>query len=274
MTKAALYTKTDDLFLAEKATAIRALTAKVGRDLVEIGKHLTEAKARTGHGRWLLWLKNEFGWTEQSALNFIRVYELSHSKSKTILDLNLPLRTICLLAAPSTPETAQTEVIERAKSGEHLKHDDVKAIVNKTKPSNDFGLEESADRRKDEAEAAAEPARKPRRAAEPKIDSDPIEATDPLRDVPRAKWRDLMLARRQFLEIQLSSDCRHLVEFVNDAELMFEALGFSSPKQMIIEGYGLEREEISIAVEWLRLRELHTAPEPPTPAGDDGEGAE
>jgi hypothetical protein len=125
---------------------------------------------------------------------------------------------------------------------------DVKAIVNKTKPrnsketaaSNDFGPKESADRRKDEAEAAAEPARKHRRAAEPKIDSGPIEATDRLRDVPRANWHDLMLARRQFLEIQLSSDCRHLVEFVNDAKLMFEALGFSSAKQMIREGYGLE----------------------------------
>ena len=141
-------------------------------------------------------------------------------------------------------------------------HDDVKAIVNKTKPE------------PNEAEADPEPARKPRGAAEPKIDSGSIEATDRLRDVPRAKWHDLMLARRQFLELQLSSDCRHLVEFVNDAELMFEALGFSSPKQMIIEGYGLELEEINTAVKWLVLRELRAAAEPPASAGDDAEGAE
>jgi hypothetical protein len=124
----------DDLFLAEKATAIRALTAKVGRDIVEIGKQLAEAKARAGHGRWLPWLKAEFGWTRQTALNFIRVYELSQSKSKTILDLNLALRTIYLLAAPSTPQAAKDEVIERAANGDELLHDTVKEIVGRSRP--------------------------------------------------------------------------------------------------------------------------------------------
>lgn len=85
------------------------------------------------------------------------------------------------------------------------------------------------------------------------IDSGPVEATDRLREVPREKWHDLMLARRQFMEIRLSHDCRCLVEFVNDAKLMFEALGFTSVEHMIREGYGLEPDEIDVAVEWLRL---------------------
>jgi hypothetical protein len=85
------------------------------------------------------------------------------------------------------------------------------------------------------------------------IDSGAVEATDRLREVPREKWHDLMLARRQFMEIRLSHDCRCLVEFVNDAKLMFEALGFASIEHMIREGYGLEPDEIDVAVEWLRL---------------------
>lgn len=85
------------------------------------------------------------------------------------------------------------------------------------------------------------------------IDSGPVEAEDLLRSVPQDKWRELMLARRRFLEIKLSYDCRCLVQFVNDAELMFSALGFESADAMIREGYALKAEEIRLAVEWLEL---------------------
>jgi hypothetical protein len=87
------------------------------------------------------------------------------------------------------------------------------------------------------------------------IDSGPIEAADHLRDVPQGKWRDLMLARRQFMEIRLAHDCRCLVEFVNDAQVMHAALGFASAEAMIHDGYGLEPVEIATAVQWLKLRE-------------------
>jgi hypothetical protein len=96
-----------------------------------------------------------------------------------------------------------------------------------------------------------------------RIDSGPIEAADQLRDVPREKWHDLMLARRQFMEIRLSHDCRCLVEFVNDAELMFEALCFSSPEAMIREGFKLDPQEVALAIEWLRLNPSEHNPEPP-----------
>jgi hypothetical protein len=45
-------------------------------------------------GDWLPWLKRELGWTEQIALNFIR---LAQSKSKSSLDLNLPVSGLYLL---------------------------------------------------------------------------------------------------------------------------------------------------------------------------------
>lgn len=85
------------------------------------------------------------------------------------------------------------------------------------------------------------------------IDSGPVEAEDLLRHVPREKWRSLMLARRSFLEVKLSYDCRCLVQFVADADQMFQVLGFASARDMIRDGYGLEPEEIDVAVEWLRL---------------------
>ena len=85
------------------------------------------------------------------------------------------------------------------------------------------------------------------------IDSGPVEAEDRLRDVPREKWCELMLARRRFVEIRFSYDCRCLVQFVNEADEMYASLGFDSAEAMICDGYGLEPAEAAIAVEWLRL---------------------
>jgi hypothetical protein len=86
-----------------------------------------------------------------------------------------------------------------------------------------------------------------------KIDSGPVEATDNLREVPREKWHLLMLERRRFAEVRLSYDCRCLVQFCDDARQMYRELGFTSAERMIRDGYGLEAEEVSLVVEWLRL---------------------
>ena len=104
--------------LAEHAEAIKAAGTRVISDVVEIGRHLTEAKELCAHGQWLPWLDKEFGWTEQTALNFMRVHELA--KTKRILDLNLSLSSLYLLARPSTPREAVEEVVERAESGERV----------------------------------------------------------------------------------------------------------------------------------------------------------
>jgi len=85
------------------------------------------------------------------------------------------------------------------------------------------------------------------------IDSGPVSAEDKLRDVPQEKWRDLMVARRYFMQDRLSHDCRCLVQFVDDAEMMFAALGYASAEDMIRTGYELEPGEIAVAVKWLEL---------------------
>jgi hypothetical protein len=100
--------------LAEHAAAIRQLGKRVVTDVIEIGERLTACRELCGYGHWLPWLDREFRWSEQTALNFMRVAELH--KSKTVLDLDLPVRALYLLAAPSTPETARDEIIERAKT--------------------------------------------------------------------------------------------------------------------------------------------------------------
>lgn len=117
-----------DAFLAERANRIRQLGRAVVADVVEIGRVLIECRERLDHGAWLGWLQTEVAWSDQTARNFIHLAEMA-ANSKRVLDLDLPLRDLYLLAAPGTPAAARQEVIERAAGGEHLQHDDIAAII-------------------------------------------------------------------------------------------------------------------------------------------------
>jgi hypothetical protein len=76
-----------------------------------------------------LWLEREFEWTEQTALNYMRINALAHSPSKTVLNLDVPMRALYLLAAPSTPDEARESVTERAASGERITYAKVREAV-------------------------------------------------------------------------------------------------------------------------------------------------
>jgi Protein of unknown function (DUF3102) len=88
--------------------------------VIEIGKHLSETKERVGHGRFLPWIEREFEWSQRTAYNFIQAFEAFGSNLQCVADLDLPLRSFYKLAAPSTPEAARAEVLERAGAGERL----------------------------------------------------------------------------------------------------------------------------------------------------------
>jgi hypothetical protein len=124
--------KDDAAFLADSAERIRALGRRVIDDVIEIGRLLVECKARCGHGNWLPWIEREFGWSDDTALNFIRCHQLA--KSRNFRDLSLPVTSLYLLAKPSTTESARDEVFARAGSGERLKHAEVQAILTTYSP--------------------------------------------------------------------------------------------------------------------------------------------
>lgn len=84
------------------------------------------------------------------------------------------------------------------------------------------------------------------------VDSGPVDATDKFRDTPKSKWRDLVRAKRSFLAVKINYDCRCLVDFVSEAETVWEELGFASSEEMIRNGYKLDPVEIELAVAWLK----------------------
>jgi hypothetical protein len=122
-----------DAQLAEHANEIRRLGKRAIGDIIEIGRHLIEAKKLAGHGNWLPWLDREFGWKEQSARNFVNVAELA-AKSPTVGDLNIDFRGLYLLSAPSTP----VEVVEEvAALGRKVTLEDVARATSAHKTADD-----------------------------------------------------------------------------------------------------------------------------------------
>jgi len=120
-----------DPVLAEHAHEIRRLGNGVKADLIEMGRRLKDARDRT-RGRWLKWLDTELGWTDKTAQRLINVYEFSQAdifEYDKLSDLNLPVSAIYLLAAPSTPAEARTEIVEAAKAGESISVKRVKTTI-------------------------------------------------------------------------------------------------------------------------------------------------
>jgi len=86
------------------------------------------------------------------------------------------------------------------------------------------------------------------------IDSGRPEAHQRPREISKDKWRILMQEKKYFLDTYILHDCRSLLDFVQDADEMWEALGFDSAEDMILNGYGLEPEEVKLALKWLELK--------------------
>jgi hypothetical protein len=101
------------LVLAEHANEIRRLGKRIIGDVIEIGCRPSDAKAHVGHGSRLSWLKREFGWTDRHALNFMRVYKLTQSRSENFSDLVVPVSGLYLLAAPHWQQLANCKRVWR-----------------------------------------------------------------------------------------------------------------------------------------------------------------
>lgn len=120
--------------LTAHANAIRKLGKQTVENVIEIGRHLVEAKAEVKKlgGSWGDWLKHEFNMPETTARRFTSVFERK-SELATVANADLDLKSIYLLAAPSTSKAARDEVTTRVKNGEKVKHQEVAAVVKKHK---------------------------------------------------------------------------------------------------------------------------------------------
>lgn len=108
------------------AERIKVRMERTVQDIIEIGIDLNKVKASLGHGHFIHWLEAEFGMSENTARNFMRVASVYGSKSATVADL--PARALYELAAPSTPQEVRDQVEELVLDGEKVTVSDIKAM--------------------------------------------------------------------------------------------------------------------------------------------------
>lgn len=115
------------IVVQQRTSEIKTLIQRAAQDIFEIGQKLVEVKAKLGHGHFRSWLKAEFEWSISTATRFMQVAE--QFKYTNLIHLSIAASALYELAAPSTPESARLEAIERAKRGELISYSKAKQIA-------------------------------------------------------------------------------------------------------------------------------------------------
>ena len=93
----------------------------------EIGQKLADVRGRLRPRQFTFWLQTEFQWSRSTAYNYIKVFE-SFPICPNFGQIDIATSALILLAAPSTPNEAREEALERASKGESISHTEAKAI--------------------------------------------------------------------------------------------------------------------------------------------------
>ncbi len=109
----------DAMALSAIKERIKIRLKRTAEDIIEIGLDLIEAKRIAGHGGFENWLKAEFEMSLSSATKLMQVGS-TFGDSKSVIITDLKPTALYMLAAPSTPESVRTEVIERVENGESI----------------------------------------------------------------------------------------------------------------------------------------------------------
>lgn len=119
------------IVVQQRASEIKTLMKRTAQDIIEIGGKLLDVKEKLNHGEFGVWLDKEFGWSQGTARRYMSVAlnigQIDHGD-------RFDAKALYLLAAPSTPEPARIEAIQRAEAGEAITHSVARGIVTEHKP--------------------------------------------------------------------------------------------------------------------------------------------
>jgi len=78
---------------------------------------LIAAKKEMDHGEWIPWLKDNFGWSRQTANNYMRVAEAFKLPTVgNLKDMKIEARALYLLSAPTVPDEVREEASANGKA--------------------------------------------------------------------------------------------------------------------------------------------------------------
>jgi len=121
----------------QEATArLHELERRTSESIIEIGMHLLTVKAALPHGQFGDWLDVEFGWSQDTAGRFVAVAK-RFGEIPQFAEFASP-SAMYALASGNVPESIRTYFIERAESGEPIRHKDVVDAIEQWKLDRDM----------------------------------------------------------------------------------------------------------------------------------------
>ena len=93
--------------------------------IVEIGRRLVEAKGALAHGEWGGWLKNEVGFSQSTAENYMRLFEEYGASQITIFGASVDSQTFAKLPYSKALALLAVEREEREKFAEEVGAEDL-----------------------------------------------------------------------------------------------------------------------------------------------------
>jgi Protein of unknown function (DUF3102) len=120
----------DNEFLDQAEAEIRQYVKRSASAIMAIGKKLADVKERVGHGRYQVFVRERLGFSQSTALNYVRSYEAF--KSATVADLEslqIDARSLYELARPTTPEEIRTKALAMATEPDGVTYEEIKWLL-------------------------------------------------------------------------------------------------------------------------------------------------
>lgn len=116
------------IVVQQRTGEIRELMRNTAENIMRVGEKLLEVQVKLGNGQFDSWLQTEFDWSRRTAYNFISVHKRFRGRAD-FAQIDVATSALYLLAAPSTPDSAVDEILERAEVGEQITHSAAKQTV-------------------------------------------------------------------------------------------------------------------------------------------------
>jgi phage N-6-adenine-methyltransferase len=104
---------------------------------LQVGAELAKARDifryRRDEGGFAGWVETRLGYSRHTAYNLLHVHEQFGGQEVSKCLDTLGRSVLFLISAPSTPETARTEIIKRAEAGESISAAETKEVINEAK---------------------------------------------------------------------------------------------------------------------------------------------
>jgi protein gp37 len=111
---------------------IRSRLQQTVDNIQAIGRQLLAVKEALPHGQFGPWLALEFAWSHDTANRFMNV---ARNLPQIPHGAEFPLQALYQLAAPSTPEAARQEALDRAAAGEMIGPAEAQRIITDHQPA-------------------------------------------------------------------------------------------------------------------------------------------